>query len=120
VPLEGGGADRWAGYPKERAELINFIRRNKIAGVVFLSADLHCAAIARVLGGNIRDIIAGPLGAPLNRITYGTGRQYEFFLAENFNFAKISIDPRAPRIHALIEFIDQDNLTFHTAKLYAD
>jgi alkaline phosphatase D len=119
VPLEGGGSDRWDGYPKERAEIVSFIENNKIAGVVFLSADLHCAAITRMRGG-LRDIIAGPLGAPLNRITDGTARRYDFFLAENFNFAKITVNPRAFRPYAVVEFIDQDSLLFHRATIKAE
>jgi alkaline phosphatase D len=118
VPMEGGGRDRWDGYPKERAQILNFIRRNKITGVVFLSADLHYAAITRISNsGGLRDITAGPLGAPLNRITDGTARRFEFFLAENFNFAKITVDPHAAQ--ALVEFIDQDNQTFHKTTIDA-
>ena len=118
VPMEGGGRDRWDGYPKERAQILSFIRQNKIAGVVFLSADLHYAAITRISnGGGLRDITAGPLGAPLNRVTDGSASRFEFFLAENFNFAKITVDPLAAQ--ALVEFIDQDNHTFHKATINA-
>jgi alkaline phosphatase D len=118
VPMEGGGSDRWDGYPKERAEIIKFIRSSKTTGVVFLSADLHCAAIRRIRSSaGLKNIIAGPLGAPLNRITDSSSRRFEFFLAENFNFAKITVDPRAAE--ALVEFIDQDNETFHRARINA-
>jgi alkaline phosphatase D len=120
VPMEGGGADRWDGYPKERAEIINFIKSSKTTGVVFLSADLHCAAIRRIRSSNgLKNIIAGPLGAPLNRITDGTARRFEFFLAENFNFVKLTVDPKSAPAHTLVEFIDQDNQTFHRAKINA-
>jgi alkaline phosphatase D len=120
VTMDGGGSDRWDGYPKERAEIIRFINDKRIPGVVFLSADLHYAAITRIRGGGgLRDIAAGPLGAPLNRITDGSARRFEFFLAENFNFAKITVDPSAALAHALVEFIDQDNQTFHRATIAA-
>ena len=120
VTMDGGGNDRWDGYPKERAEILRFINARKIPGVVFLSADLHYAAITRIRkGGGLRDIAAGPLGAPLNRITNGSGSRFEFFSAENFNFAKITVDPKAAPVHALVEFIDQDNQTFHRTKINA-
>jgi len=120
VTMDGGGNDRWDGYPKERAEILRFINARKIPGVVFLSADLHYAAITRIRkGGGLRDIAAGPLGAPLNRITNGSGSRFEFFSAENFNFAKITVDPKAAPVHALVEFIDQDNQTFHRTKIDA-
>jgi alkaline phosphatase D len=118
VPMEGGGRDRWDGYPQERAQILSFIRKNKITGVVFLSADLHYAAITRISNsGGLRDITAGPLAAPLNRVTDGTARRFEFFLAENFNFAKITVDPRSA--YAVVEFIDQDNHIFHRATIDA-
>jgi alkaline phosphatase D len=120
VPMVGGGGDRWDGYPKERQEIFTFIREKKIRGVVFLSADLHYAAITRIPNsGGLKDITAGPIAAPVNRITNGTAPRFEYFLAENFNFAKITIDPKNDPRKALVEFIDQDNHVFHTSTLRA-
>lgn len=118
VPMAGGGKDRWDGYPGERAEILRYIKEKKITGVIFLSADLHCAAITRIpKSSGLRDITAGPLAAPLNRITNGTAKRFEFFLAENFNFAKITVDPKVEPVHALVEFIDQDNRLFYSTKI---
>ena len=120
VTMEGGGSDRWDGYPRERTEILRYIRSNKIPGVLFLSADLHYAAITRIRkSGGLRDITAGPLAAPLNRITNGAARRFEFFLAEYFNFAKITVDPKAMPPYALVEFIDEDNHAFHRARINA-
>jgi alkaline phosphatase D len=120
VPMAGGGRDRWDGYPKERHEILNFIKERKIRGVVFLSADMHYAAITKIPNsGGLRDITAGPIAAPVNRISNGTAARYEYFLAENFNFAKITIDPKIDPGKAMVEFIDQDNRVFHTATLRA-
>jgi alkaline phosphatase D len=120
VPMVGGGIDRWDGYPRERQELFTFIKETKITGVVFLSADLHYAAITKIPNsGGLKDITAGPIAAPVNRITNGTAARFEYFLAENFNFAKITIDPKIDPRKAVVEFIDQDNELFHTATLRA-
>ena len=120
VPMAGGGIDRWDGYPKERQKLLAFIKERKITGVVFLSADLHYAAITKIPNsGGLKDITAGPIAAPLNRVTDGSAPRYEFFMAENFNFAKITIDPKIDPQKAIVEFIDQDNRLFHTATLRA-
>ena len=120
VPMSGGGSDRWDGYPKERDKIVRFINEKKLPGVFFLSADLHCAAVCRIpKSGGLLDIIAGPLAAPLNRVTNGTNRRYEFFRAENFNFAKITVDPKVNANEAMLEFIDQDNQVFYTRKLRA-
>ena len=120
VPMVGGGRDRWDGYSKERQEIFNYLKERKIYGVVFLSADLHYAAITKIPNsGGLRDITAGPIAAPLNRVTDGTASRFEYFLAENFNFAKITIDPKIDPRKAVVEFIDQDNQVFHTATLRA-
>ena len=87
---------------------------------MFLSADLHYAAITKIPNsGGLKDITAGPIAAPLNRVTDGSAPRYEFFMAENFNFAKITIDPKIDPQKAIVEFIDQDNRLFHTATLRA-
>ena len=118
VPMAGGGSDRWDGYGRERSEILHYIRDKKITGVVFLSGDLHYAAITKIPNGNgLRDITAGPLAAPLNRVSNSANRRYEYFLAENFNFVKITVDPREIEPQALVEFIDQDNHVFHSTKI---
>jgi alkaline phosphatase D len=40
--------DRWEGYAAERNELLNFIRSNRVANVVFLSTDIHANLINEV------------------------------------------------------------------------
>jgi alkaline phosphatase D len=120
VPMAGGGIDRWDGYPAERAELLRLIRQKRITGVIFLSADLHYAAVTSVPKSHgLKDITAGPLAAPLNRVTNGYAPRFDFFLAENFNFAKITVDPALKPSQALVEFIDQDNTVFHTTRIRA-
>ena len=80
VPMAGGGIDRWDGYPAERAELLRFIKQKRITGVVFLSADLHYAAVTSIPNGHgLKDITAGPLAAPLNRVTNGSAAAFRFF-----------------------------------------
>ncbi len=118
--MAGGGQDRWDGYPKERDEILRLIHRQKISGVVFMSADMHYAAVTKIPKGNgLIDITAGPLAAQLNRVTNSANSRYEFFLAENFNFAKITVDPKVNANEALLEFIDQDNRVFYTRKIRA-
>ena len=69
--------------------------------------------------GGLLDITAGPLAAPLNRITNSANRRYEYFLAQNFNFGRITVDPKVNPNEAFLEFIDQDNHVFHTRKIRA-
>jgi alkaline phosphatase D len=62
VTLRHAGADSWAGYARERDEILGFIRDRGIANVVFLSGDVHYAAAIRHPEG-VFEGIAGPLGA---------------------------------------------------------
>ena len=38
-------------------------------------------------------------------------------MAEKFNFAKITVDPKVEPVQALIEFVDQDNRLFYRTKM---
>lgn len=118
VPMYGGGSDRWDGYPKERAEIFNFIAEKKLRGVVFLSGDLHYAAVSLIpRGKGVKEITAGPLAAPVNIITDGTARRFEFFSAKTFNFAKITVDPAVQPLHAEVEFFDEKNELLYRTKI---
>jgi hypothetical protein len=59
------------------------------------------------------------LAAPLNRIANGDDPAFEYFLADRFNFAKITIDPTVNPTNAVVEFIDADNLIMHRAQVAA-
>lgn len=120
VPFFGGGRDRWDGYPQERAELLQLIATRPIHGVVFLSADLHYAAVTKIPSPKgLKEITAGPLAAAMNVITNGTTNRFEFFSNKTFNFAKLTVDPKSDPTHALVEFIDETNRLFHSTKIKA-
>jgi len=120
VTLYGGGSDRWDGYPKERRELLKFIAANRIRGVVFLSADLHYAAVSKVPRGNgLKEIAAGPLAAPMNVITNSASSRFEFFFNQSFNFAKVTVDPKLEPAHVLVEFFDEKNQLMHATRIAA-
>src|ERR1044072_2432884 len=56
VTMAGGDSDRWEGFPKERQTILRYINEKKIRGVVFLSADMHYAAITNIpKSGGIKD-----------------------------------------------------------------
>ena len=120
VVMYGGGSDRWDGYPKERAEILSFIAEKKLRGVVFLSGDLHYAAVSTIpRGKGVKEITAGPLAAPVNVITNGTVPRFEFFSAKTFNFAKISVDPTLTPAYATVEFFDEINYLMYRTKINA-
>lgn len=59
--------------------------------------------------GNIKQIVAGPLAAPMNVLASGNSRRFEFFSNKTFNFAMISVDPRSPLPQMVVEFRDENN-----------
>jgi alkaline phosphatase D len=118
VVMYGGGSDRWDGYPKERNEILRFIAAKNLRGVVFLSGDLHYAAISLIpRGKGVKEITAGPLAAPMNVITNGTVKRFEFFSNKTFNFAKITVDPTLQPSYALVEFFDERNNLMYQTKI---
>jgi alkaline phosphatase D len=120
VVMYGGGSDRWDGYPKEREELLRFIAGQKLRGVVFLSGDLHYAAVSLIpRGKGVKEITAGPLAAPMNVITNGTAKRFEFFSNKTFNFAKITVDPKLQPAYALVQFFDEHNNLMYQTKINA-
>lgn len=41
--MESDSDDKWSGFVDERTEVLDFIRKNRIRKVVFLSGDVHCS-----------------------------------------------------------------------------
>lgn len=68
VPLRYGttGTDHWEGFATERAALFDFIHRNHIAGVAFLSGDQHWASVNRHPEG-FSEVQACPVAAFLRQ-----------------------------------------------------
>lgn len=118
VPLYGGGSDRWDGYPRERKELLHWLKEKNVEGVFLISADLHYAAVRRLPSKfALKEITAGPMAAPLNVIATGASKRFEFFSNKTFNYAAITIDPKSPQPRASVEIFDEDNTSLYKTAL---
>jgi len=119
VPFyDGAGRDRWDDYPRERAELIQWIRQKQVKGIVFISADLHNAAVARLPGNlGLKEIVTGPMAAPMNALALGYSLSFEFFSNQTFNYGMITIDPKASAPHALVEILDENNASLYKTRI---
>jgi len=114
VPLYGGGKDRWDGYPRERKEMLHWLKDKNIHGVFFISADLHYAAVRRLPGKfALKEITAGPMAGPMNVIATGTSKRFEFFSKKTFNYAAMTIEPKSPTPRASVEIFDEDNTSLY-------
>ncbi|KAI9105688.1 PhoD-like phosphatase-domain-containing protein [Phlyctochytrium arcticum] len=90
--------DTWAGYLKERQEILDFIAENHIQNVMVISGDRHEVAITR-LPGNVIEFSTSPLQAFYSPIdTYvETGDDEKIFTWRpgNVKWAMFSINTQA-------------------------
>jgi alkaline phosphatase D len=120
VPFYGSGRDRWEGFPRERAEIMEWIEGKKITGVVFISADLHYALVARLPGRlGVREVVTGPLASQVNLFGIGYSREVEFFSNETFNYGMITIDPKLSPPQMLLEILDETNRSLYQTTIRA-
>jgi alkaline phosphatase D len=120
VPLHGGGADRWDGFPEERREIFQWIRRKAIDGVVFISADLHFASVAEIVRHpQVKEIVIGPMAAPLNSLGVGYSRKMEFFNNKTFNFGMMTFDPKTSPPRLQLEIRDEANSSLYKTEIPA-
>jgi len=100
VPLKYHTRDSWEGYRIERQELLEFIRTNGIAHVIFLAADVHYAAVLRHVEGVV-EIIAGPIAQFPSPIAFvGRRPEVEFTAVNMYTYALVHVfltdgEPRA-------------------------
>lgn len=107
VPFSSPGRDKWGGFAKEREEILEFIERERIGGVIFLAADVHYAAVARLGRSALREVMVGPIGAPMG-VVLRTAGKFEFFSRETFNYGLVKVRTASPP-SAEIAILDQDN-----------
>lgn len=118
VPVHGPwGPDRWAGYARERDALLEFVRSERITGVIVLSADVH-AAVDVDLGDGVREFIAGPLGAwPLCSLVPTARRQLQAsgrpFVCDTFTWARVTVRPEASPPEVEVQFRDPTDAVRH-------
>ncbi len=91
--------DRWQGYPAQRSELINFIADNEVAGVLWITGDVHFGQIgwldaAGGVGAAMPEVYAGPGGSEINPLAFlvDPNEQYPVLIAE-WNWARFDLDP---------------------------
>lgn len=119
VPFSSPNKDKWGGYPADRDAVIKTILDRQIRGVIFLSADVHYAAVARVRGApGLREVITGPLGAPLGK---GTGREnrFDYFNNQHLNYGLVQVHEDGDKSHVEIDILTDKNLLLHRVRVGA-
>jgi len=111
VPLKYHGADSWEGYATERQELAGLVGQNGIRGVVFLTGDVHYAAVLRYREGFV-EAIAGPLAMFINNRRPAAGEpETEFSFNASFTYGLVKVNGNPPQL--MIELYDVENRLLH-------
>jgi alkaline phosphatase D len=114
---KGGSKDTWDGFPEEREEIFSFLEKNRIDGVVLLSADRHRSDAWK---------IERPGGYPLyefessrltNVHTHGAMRGSLFSYNKKCSFGLLTFDTTRPDPELTYEVVNIDNEVMHTLKL---
>jgi alkaline phosphatase D len=120
VPFHGASADAWGTYRTERDEIVNFIRDNKLRGIVFLTGDYHLARDWTNAGTRLREYMAGPIAQftmyqkdPKARERYQKAGAFHY--GDGINFGFVRVDAGAER--ATLELVGADGKTMFSVDL---
>ena len=117
VPFSSPGADKWGGYPADRDEVLKVIKQKKLRGVIFLTADVHYAAVARVPGNTaLREVIVGPLAAQMGKAT-GTAKRFEYFNNKHLNYGLVNVHAEGGEPYVEIEILTDKNVPLHKLRI---
>jgi alkaline phosphatase D len=114
VPFSDPRKDKWGEYPQERDDILDFIGKKGIAGVVFLATDVHHAAVANVPGPlGLKELIFGPLATTMNYKINPNEPRFENFNDQSQNYGKISVKPGHPNLSVEVEWFDKFHNRLH-------
>jgi alkaline phosphatase D len=117
VPFSSPNSDKWGGFPRERDQILRVIREQQISGVIFLTADVHYAAVSRIPGGlGLKEFIAGPLAAPMGVNLDGRAR-FEFFSRKFFSYGLVKVYARAPVPYVEIDLMNEKNKLLYRSRI---
>ncbi len=121
VPISDPGKDKWGEYNEERDEILDYIGKQGITGVVFLATDVHHAAIAKVPGPlGLKELIFGPLAAPMNYWIDPQEPRFEYFHDQYQNYGKITVRPQESAPLLEVEWYGEDHRLLHRLVLESD
>jgi alkaline phosphatase D len=114
VPFSDPRVDKWGEYPEERDEILGFLTKKGITGVLFLAGDVHHAAVSRMPGFTDRkEFIFGPLAAPMNYKISSREPRFEYFNEDYRNFGKITVQPDELKSSVQVEWFGANNALLH-------
>ncbi len=117
VPLKYHTRDSWEGYRIERQELLEFIRAHGLSNVIFLSADVHYAAVLRHVEGVV-EIIAGPIAQLPSPVAFvGRRPEVEFTATGVYTYALVRVSREGGVPRAEISIFNAAGKRLHTTRV---
>ena len=118
---QGARADRWEGFPAQRAEILGFIEDAGIEGLLWVTGDVHYAQVGQIdpAGGPAADrveVFAGPGGSFANVAAelFGGDPQYAW-MSSTWNYTRFTCDPGTGQVR--VAHIDDDGNVLNEAVL---
>ncbi len=120
VPWVGGNPDKWNGFPEEREQIFSFIEKNKIEGVMLMSADRHRSDVLvtrRKKGYDLYEFMSSRL---TNVHTHGRAGPKDgalFSYNKKCSFGLVTFDTTKDDPEVLYQIINIDNDEIHQFRL---
>ncbi|MCB9234867.1 MAG: alkaline phosphatase family protein [Bacteroidia bacterium] len=104
--------ENYAGYPTEQAQMLDFLKKENITGIILLTGDKHFTELIKTERAGtypIYELTCSPITSPTTPWGYKNNpdRVDGTFLAK-YNWGRISIRGSEEERHCLIEIIDKD------------
>jgi alkaline phosphatase D len=112
-----GGKDSWWGVKEEREEIFSFIDRNKIEGVILLSADRHRTDVYKIERPQGYDMYEFETSKLTNNHTHPTKKEALFSYNKGNYFGMLTFDFTKPDPEALFRCITIENKTVYSLTL---
>jgi len=111
------GLDTWQGYKTEREEILSFINKNKIDGIILLSADRHRSDVRIIERDNGYDIYEFESSRLTNVHTHDLVAGALFGYNEKCSFGLIEFDTAAKEPNLTFKIVNIDNETVYSLTL---
>jgi alkaline phosphatase D len=108
-----GGADSWWGVKEEREEVFSLIDRERISGVILISADRHRTDIYRIQRPNGYDLYEFETSKLTNNHTHGTKQQALFSYNKGNFYGLMRFDLTQPDPAMTFECVTIDDEVVH-------
>ncbi|MHC4086437.1 MAG: alkaline phosphatase D family protein [Planctomycetota bacterium] len=112
-----GSRDTWQGYKKEREDILAFLEKNKIDGVILISADRHRSDIWKIDRANGYDLYEFESSKLTNIHTHRLMEAALFGYNKKCSFGLLTFDTTATDPKVTYQIINIDNELIHTFSL---